>query len=235
MTRSLEALVDEQARRWALARKEGVQEARRPVITVARQHGALGTELAHRLAEELKLDLFDREIIQRIAESSHLSERVVSSLDEKSRELLTDWLAAVASRDYLSPAEYRYHLTRVIGAIAHQGGAVIIGRGSNLILGPGQALRVLVVGPLEVRVRRLMERESLSDREARRRIQEVEADRRAFLIKYFHSDFPAPESFDVMVNPIVLGLEGCVRVVTSALDALPARRSSDALHEHQPA
>jgi cytidylate kinase len=235
MTRSVEALVDEQARRWTLARKQGAREARRPVITIARQHGALGMELARRLAEELKLDLFDREIIHRIAESSHLSERVVASLDEKNRELLTDWLAAVASRDYLSPAEYRYHLTRVVGAIAHQGGAVIIGRGGNLILGPGEALRVLVVGPLEVRVRRLMEREALSDREARRRIQEVEADQRAFLMKYFHTDFPAPESFDVMVNPIVLGLEGCVRVVTSAIAALPARRSSDALHERRPA
>lgn len=234
MTRSLEALVDEQARRWALARKQGQQEARRPVITIARQHGALGTELAHRLAEELKLDLFDRELVHRIAETSHLSERVVSALDERNRELLTDWLGAVASRDYLSPAEYRYHLTRVVGAIAHQGGAVIIGRGSNLILGPGQALRVLVVGPIEVRVRRLMERHSLSEKEARRRIQEVEADRKAFLMKYFHADFPEPESFDVMVNPIVLGLEGCVRVVTSAIAALPARRSSDALHGPQP-
>ncbi len=229
MTRSVEALVDEQARRWALARKQGMHEARRPVITVARQHGALGTELARRLADELKLDLFDREIIHRIAESSHLSEQVVSALDEKNRELLTDWLAAVAHRDYLSPVEYRYHLTRVVGAIAHQGGAVIIGRGSNLILGPGEALRVLVVGPLEVRVRRLVERDSLSERDARRRIQEVEADRRAFLMKYFHADFANPETFDVVVNPIVLGLEGCVRVVTSALEALPERRTNDAL------
>lgn len=231
MTRSVEALVDEQARRWTLARKQGAKESRRPVITIARQHGALGTELARRLADDLKLDLFDREIIHRIAESSHLSERVVSSLDEKNRELLTDWLAAAASRDYLSPAEYRYHLTRVVGAIAHQGGAVIIGRGSNLILGPGQALRLLVVGPLEVRVRRLMERDSLSDREARRRIQEVESDRRAFLMKYFHAEFPEPETFDLVVNPFVLGLDGCVRVVGSALAALPARRNSDALHE----
>lgn len=229
MTRSVEALVDEQARRWALARKQGPKDARRPVITVARQHGALGTELARRLAEELKLDLFDREIIHRIAESSHLSEQVVSALDEKDRELLTDWLAAVANRDYLSPVEYRYHLTRVVGAIAHQGGAVIIGRGGNLILGPGEALRVLVVGPLEVRVRRLMERESLAERDARRRIQEVEADRRAFLMKYFHSDFGNPEAFDVVVNPIVLGLEGCVRVVASALAALPGRRTNGAL------
>jgi cytidylate kinase len=230
MTRSIEALVDEQARRWHLGRQQRPDEPRRPVITVARQHGARGTELARRLAEELGLDLFDREIIHRIAESSHLSERVVTSLDEKNRELLTDWLAAVASRDYLSPAEYRYHLTRVVGAVVHQGGAIIIGRGAHLILGPGQALRVLVVAPLELRVRNIMQSESLSDRDARRRIQVVEADRRAFLMKHFHAEFAAPAEFDLVLNPEVLGMEGCVGCVRSALATLPARRTRDALH-----
>jgi len=233
MSRSLEALVEEQARRWQLSRRERKGELRRPVITVARQHGARGTELAERLAEELALDLFDRELIHRIAESSHLSEQVVASLDEKSRELLTDWLAAVVARDYLSPAEYRYHLTRVIGAIAHQGGAVIIGRGAHLVLGPGQALRLLVVGPLEARVRQLMDQYSLSEREARRRIQEVEADRRAFLLKYFHAEFATPAEFDLVVNPEVMGLEGCVGCVRAALAALPARNEGRALQRER--
>jgi hypothetical protein len=45
-----------------------------------------------------------------------LSERVVSSL-EKDREVLTDWLAFIASSNYLSPVEFRYHLSRVVGTV----------------------------------------------------------------------------------------------------------------------
>ena len=97
MIRSVEALVDEQARRWALPREERRHDVRRPVITVARQHGARGTDLARRLAEDLGFDVFDQEIIHRIAESTHRSERVVTALDERNRELLTDWLAAFAN------------------------------------------------------------------------------------------------------------------------------------------
>jgi cytidylate kinase len=231
MTRTIEAIVEEQARRWQLERRRRPDEARRPVITVARQHGARGTEVACRVAQELKLDLFDRELLHRIAESSHLSEQVVSALDYKDRELLTDWLASAASREYLSPAEYRYHLTRVVGAVAHQGGAVIIGRGSNLILGPSQALRVLVVAPIESRVRRVMERESLSDREARRRIQAVEADRRAFLLQYFHAEFAAPSDFDLTVNTDALDLDGCLGCIRAALAALPTRSAGRALSQ----
>jgi len=223
MTRSIEALVDEQARRWQLVRQERREEVLRPVVTVSRQHGAGGGEVARKLAGELQLDLFDREIIQRIAESTHLSERVVSSLDEKDKELLTDWLAAISSHSYLSPAEYRYHLSRTVGAVAHHGGAVILGRGAHLILGQGEALRVLVVAPVEQRVRAVMEREGLDEREARRRIVSVEADRKAFLMKHFHADFADPTTFDLVVNTAVLGVDGACGAIRAAIESLPAR------------
>jgi cytidylate kinase len=218
MARSLEALVESQARRWQLFRTERREEARRPVVTVSRQHGAGGDEVARTLAEELGLDVFDREIIHQIAESTHLSERVVSSLDDKAKEVLTDWLSAIATRSYLSPGEYRYHLTRVVGAVAHHGGAVIVGRGAHLILGEGEALRVLVVAPLEVRVRKVMESEGLPEREARQRIAVVEADRKAFLIKHFHTDFGDPSSFDLIVNTASLGVEGSCATIRAAVE-----------------
>jgi cytidylate kinase len=220
MTRTIEAIVEEQAHRWQLRREDRRAEARRPVVTMSREHGAGGDTIASRLAETLGLDLFDREIIQRIAENTHLSERVVASL-EKDQEVLTDWLASISSRTYLSPVEYRYHLSRVVGAVAHHGGAIIIGRGAHLILGRGEALRVLVVAPLETRVRAVMESERLDEREARRRIVSVEADRKAFLMKHFHADFADPTTFDLVVNTSVLGVEGACEVIRTAVERMP--------------
>jgi cytidylate kinase len=229
MTRSIEALVDAQARKWQLGRTERRAEERRPVITLSRQHGARGGEVARRVADELQFDLFDREIIQRIAESTHLGERVVAALDEHDRELLTDWLASVASRDYLSPGEYRYHLSCVIGAVAHHGGALIMGRGAHLVLGRGEALRVLVVAPLEDRIRTIMQRDGIDERSARRQIVSVEADRRAFLMKHFHADFGDPSAFDVVVNTSVLGVDGACRVIGNTVQVLTSRTSSEVL------
>jgi len=188
---------------------------------VSREYGAGGAEVARRLAAELELDVYDREILQRIAESTHLSECVVSSLDDKSRELLTDWLSAISSRDYLSPLEYRYHLSRVVGALARHGGAVILGRGAHLILAHGEALRVLVVAPLEARVCEVMRREGLSERDARRRIASVEADRKAFLMEHFHVDFGDPTTFDIVVNTGRIGVGGACQTVRAAVERLP--------------
>jgi cytidylate kinase len=229
MIRSVEALVDQQARRWALPHEERRRDARRPVITVARQHGARGTDLARRLAEELGFDVFDQEIIHRIAESTHRSERVVKTLDERNRELLTDWLAAFANPNCMSSAEYRSHLTRVVGLVAHEGGAVIVGRGAHLILGKERALRVLAVAPLDARVRTVMERERLCERAARSRIEEVEASRRAFLALQFHAAFADPADFDLVVNTAALGVEGACAVVRDALRLRPSRPLADEL------
>jgi cytidylate kinase len=229
MTRTIEAMVDEQARRWEVLRRERADEERRPVVTVARMHGARGDELARAVADALGFELYDRELLHRVAESAHLSERVVSALDEKDRELLTSWLSGFASRTYLTLVEYRYHLAQVIGAIAHQGGAVIVGRGAHLILGEGKALRVLAVAPLEARVRNVMADEGLSEREARRRIVEVEADRRAFLMKQFHAEFADPTGFDVVVNTAALGLESAASLVREAVGLREVRARAAAI------
>ncbi len=223
MIRSMEALVDEQARRWALPHEGRRHDVRRPVITVARLHGARGTDLARRLAEELGFDVFDQEIIHRIAESTHRSERVVTALDERNRERLTEWLTAFANPSYMTTAEYRAHLTRVVGLVAHKGGAVIVGRGAHLILGKEGALRVLAVAPLGARIRTVMEKEGLSERAARLRIEEVEAGRRAFLTQQFHAAFADPSDFDLVVNTEALGIEGACAVVCNALRLLPTR------------
>jgi cytidylate kinase len=216
MSRSIDALVDEQVRRWELLRHKPKEAKARPVITVTGQHGAHGDELSQQLAKELGFDHFDREIIHRVAESANLSERVVAAMDMKKRELLADWLNAFATRNYISPAEYKYHLAHVIGAIAHQGGAVIVGRGAHLLL-KGQALRVLAVAPLDDRVRTVMEAESLSERDARRRIEEVESDRHAFIVTHYHAEWADPTAYDLVVNTAALGLDGAIAAIRAAL------------------
>ena len=218
MARSLEALVEQQARRWQLVRDQREAEVHRPVLTVARQHGAGGGDVVRTLAAELGLDVFDREIIRQIAESTHLSERVVSTLDDKARAWLTDWLEGIASHDFLSSAEYRYQLMRVVGAIAHHGGAIILGHGAHLVLGEGEALRVLLVAPLETRVAAVMKRKGIGEREARRQVQAVEAGRKAFVMQHFHVDLDDPAHFDIVVNTARLGVAGSSAVIRAAVE-----------------
>jgi cytidylate kinase len=221
LPRSLDAIVEEQARRWTLRRRDAVDVRHGPVITFSRQHGAGGREVARRSADRLRLDFFDREILSRIAERAQLGELVVGTLDERQRKALTDFLAGFLSDGYMSLGSYREHLVRVIGAIAAHGNAVILGRGAHLILDPKQALRVLVVAPLAARLDEIGRRTGLAEREARSLIERVEHERRGFLAQHFRADEGDLATFDLVVNTGALGVEGAVETVCAAAAALP--------------
>jgi Cytidylate kinase-like family len=193
----------------------------RPVIAMSREPGSRGRELALALGDQLDLQVYDREIIHKVAESTHLREQTVAFLDEKPRSLLTDWMSSVEPGDaYLSPYVYFQHLVSAIKAIARHGAAVILGRGAHLILAPGQALRVLVTAPHADRVRTVASREGVDLHEAQRRIAHAASERRAFLEKYFRVHGDDPSSFDLVVNTAALGIAGSVDVVRAALPRL---------------
>ena len=207
--------VDEHVPRW---------RSTRPVIAISRQHGAGGELVARRLAEGLELELFDREIIDRIAANAHRSARVVRAVDERERKMLADCLAALAPDEYLSANAYREHLTQVVLGIGERGGAVILGRGAHLILGPSRALCILVGAPLALRVAEVARAEGLSERAARLRVAGVEAERRAFILRHFHADPADLSVFDLAVNTGTLGIDGAVAAVRSTVERLQERR-----------
>jgi cytidylate kinase len=100
----------------------------------------------------------------------------------------------------------------------------ILGRGAHLILGPHEALRTLVVAPWEARVATgVADQEGISRHEAASRIEAQEAERRAFLMKYLHADVGDPAAYDLVVNTHVLGVEGAVETIKSALPTVAAR------------
>ena len=97
-----------------------------PVITVSREPGSGGSEIARRLAEKLKMDLVGAQIIQKIAESANMSAKVIESLDEKEVTRRDDWLSSMFETRHLWVDDYLHHLTKVIGTFGRQGNMIIV-------------------------------------------------------------------------------------------------------------
>jgi cytidylate kinase len=222
--RSIEQIVEEQAKRWQITRggaRDLPGEPRGRVITVSREPGARGGEVARAVAQRLGLAFYDREILTRIAAEAHVAEQSVSPLDERDRRTwLADWLAPIATLEHLSPYEYSHHLGRVVDAIAAAGNAVILGRGAHLMVPPGHALRVLVQAPLAMRVATLAAREGMGEAAARRRLVELERERRSFLARCFHVDQEDAAHFDLRVNTGVLGVDAAVAIICAGASAM---------------
>ena len=137
-TRSLNQLVDEQLKKWqgATVERKSIEAKPGPVITVSREPGTGGSEIARRLAAKLKMDLVGAQIIQKIAESAHMSAKVIESLDEKDVTRRDDWLSSMFETRHLWMDDYLHHLTKVIGTFGRQGNMIIVGRGAQYILPP---------------------------------------------------------------------------------------------------
>lgn len=220
--RSAEALVEEQLGKWRLAgterEKEKVQAG--PVITLSRESGCGGTKIAQKLAKELGFDLMGGRIIQMVAESVEMSEKVICSLDEKEVTKRDDWLNSLFETRHLWPDQYLHHLTKVIGTIGRHGNAVILGRGANYILPQESTFRVRIIAPFEQRIKNATR---TTEDEARRYLIKVDADREAFIRKYFNADVKDPSHYDLVINMRVISIDGAVKAVIEAFNSWKRR------------
>ena len=217
----VEKIIAAQVKKWELNKKKKYKKRLRPVITISRLPGSGADTLAKQLSKDLNIDLFDNEIVEEVAKSAHVSEAVIATLDEQDRSMLDDWIGAIEEKLHLWPDEYLLHLTKVVGAIAAHGHAIIVGRGTGYILPSEICLRLLIVAPMDVRVRNVMYAYDVTYEEAEKRIIKTEKDRMAFIKKYFNAELDDPVNYDLTLNTAHYNVEAAVNIVKEAFNSRP--------------
>lgn len=217
-TRSLNSMVEEQLTKWKseTMERKAVKAKPGPVITISREPGTGGSEIARRLAQALKMDLVGAQIIQKIAESADISAKVIESLDEKELTRRDHWLSSLIENRHLWEDDYLYHLTKVIGTFGRQGNIVIVGRGAQYILPPDDTFRLRFIAPMEIKVQNVMRDFGSSSAEAEKYVIKTDSERRAYLRKYFNADVTDPSHYDMVINTGKLGIEGSVEAIKAA-------------------
>jgi cytidylate kinase len=190
------------------------------IITFSRETGSGGNVIAQRVAQALRYPLYDYELIQKVAESANTSASAVASVDEKWRSVMEDWIADWANRRRLWLDDYLKHLMKVIGALAQKGHCVIVGRGANYILSRDEYFRVLrvrILAPFDDRVATVAQEKKLPLDEATKFVNRTDADRRAFVRKYFNASIDDPLNYDLLINMEKLTIEDAVGIITATV------------------
>lgn len=215
---TLEKIVAAQVKKWEAQTKKRYKIPIRPVITISRLPGSGAETLAKKLSEDLKLDLFDNEIVEEIAKSAHMSKTIIESLDEQDRGALSDWIGILEKKIHLWPDEYLSHLTSVVGAIGAHGHTVIVGRGAGFILPSDVCLRLLLIAPKDIRIDNVKVAYDLTAVEAEKRVMKTEKDRRAFIKKYFNADLTDPVNYDLTINTAHFTVDVAVDIIKEAFN-----------------
>ena len=180
------------------------------IITVSRQLGSLGTDVAHRLAEKLHYRCLDKESFDRSLDEHGIAAAKVEKYDEKKPSL---WDTFSTDRDL-----YLHFMKTVIYESARQGNVVILGRGGQVLLrGLPGTLSVRIIAPYEYRIKRVQEKFQLQRKEAEQAVKNSDRDRSGFHRFFFNVNWSDAWLFDLVVNTETLTVESAVDMITTAM------------------
>jgi cytidylate kinase len=207
------------------------------LVTLSRQLGAGGSEVAEAVAEALAFRLVDRALAESVAARAGVAAEDVARLEERTPGFLERFLHASAAElpdPFVPPtgAPADFEEARLVRAtralvreLAAEGRVVIVGRGAWAILaGAPAALHVRVVAPLEARVARLAERLGTDARAAQQLAARSDAERARYFHDYYGLDVNDPTHFDLVVNTARLGIAGAAALVVASARAIDAAR-----------
>ncbi|HID81064.1 MAG TPA: cytidylate kinase-like family protein [Chromatiales bacterium] len=191
------------------------------VLTISRQCGSYGEEIAQLCAERLNVSYFDKKLIEEVAKSAGVEPEVFHQLEKKVSSMKPNWLeTAFTNRPWLE-AKYSRNLVSVLLGIRSIGG-VVLGRGANYILGHSACLRIRIVAPLNIRAKRFAARAQVEKEEARRQVLEIDDERENFMKTLYHKKINHPEDYDLTINTERISIETAVELI---MDSWHARHS----------
>jgi len=182
------------------------------LVTIAREYGAGGSELARALGERLGWPVLDKDLPARVAARLKLDTRAVESMDEQAPTLLARLASAmlvyppeaptfVDTGELLSPDAVADAVRQELLLAAQEPPLVIVGHGGQCLLrARPRTLHVRLVAPLADRVARICGRAGCGARAAAAEVRRMDDERQAYIRRYHTAEWRDPLLYDLEVN-----------------------------------
>jgi len=217
--RLIEALIAAQMMEYQSQQKnadEATKPPAPPVVTISRNFGALGREVAYLLADTLEVRCCDRYILQEVARRADVDEALVAALDEHVSKVEGHWWGDLLQQSTFKHDEYYRYLVKVVLSISRMGG-VILGRGAHIILGREKAFRVRITGSLGRCAKRVAEREHLDLEQARLKVISVDRERAEYVRMLYGVSADDTCMYDLVLNSDRYSREQMVQLILIAM------------------
>lgn len=202
--------------------------AENTVITIGRQYGSGGREIGMRLAEELGIKCYDKELLNQAAKDSGICEELFEHHDEKpTNSFLYSLVMDTYSFGYSSaafadmPINHKVFLAQfdAIKKLAQEESCVMVGRCADYALSDYEgAFSVFIHADLDKRIRRIATKYELSDSAAKDRIRKTDKQRASYYNYYTSKKWAEAAGYDLCLDSGVFGIDGCVEMIKKMLE-----------------
>lgn len=184
------------------------------IISIGREYGSAGHEIARKLAEKLEIPFYDRNLLDEFADQKDVDADLLAKYDEKPRRFFFSRTVPVRGQNYSnSPAQNVADIQFALlkGKAYDDDSFVVCGRCADEILKefPGH-FSVFITADYDAKVRRVMEKRNMSEKEAKKHIEKHDRTRRAYHDYFCKSKWGHASSYDLCINSTTLGIDGCV-------------------------
>ncbi len=192
------------------------------IIIIGRQIGSGGLTIAKRLAADLDCRFYDRELLNLAAKESGFSEKIFERNDESKgfwHSIFNIHMPYAATglfmNNKLSDESLFQFQSDAIRKAADEGGrCVFVGRCADYVLrDKKRTVNVFITADIDKRIQRVCRRWGCTRAEARKRIEQGEANRAAYYNYYTGKTWGDSRSYDLCLNSSLLGEEGTVELI----------------------
>ncbi len=223
MAKIIHKIIEEQIKTWehkSSDKKKKITTPKGqpyPVITISREFEARGSALASLMGEKIGFKVWDKEILQAIADKLGSNQKFLESLDESHRESIKDAVVGFMKNVHTN-VNYHRSLNRVIKTIEYHGNAIIVGRGANYICQNPHAFNLRIVCPIEKRAADYAASEGITKDEAYSVIKNTDEERAEFVRYYFKKDVDKSSDYDLILNSGTFSLQDMMTIVIDAYE-----------------
>ena len=201
------------------------------VITIGRELGSGGKAIGRIMADALGIPIYDRSLIEMAAQESGISPDILKQHDEASTGGLKGMaLRAMAAVPFVTADSFYNNSIsdenlfniqcKVIQEKAETENCIIVGRCADYILrNHPRHVSIFVHADYEDRVKFVMERNNISEADAKELIEHTDAIRSDYHNFYSETNWGDSRSYDICVNSSLLGLEGTAKLLTEFVKA----------------
>lgn len=183
------------------------------IIHISREHGSLGHVVGEKLAEKLKCNLYDKKLIEEIAEEHGLDKEFLKEYEEKPKRSLLYRLAQGVSAD-LEEELTKQVFEKIRNVAETEDRAIIVGRCAGTVLKEyPNVVNVFLTARMSNRIRNIMEYYGIDYESAQKRIQDVDKDRQRFHDTYSDTKWKNVDNYDLVISTTDLGVDGAVDLI----------------------
>ena len=193
------------------------------IITISREFGSGGRTIARRVAEELGIPFYDKEIVEQISLESGFAPHFIEENGEhapgKTRLSYAFAPQGVPGiMNGLSTADFLWNIQcGVILQIADKGPCVIVGRNADYILKDrSDVMDVYIHADTAFKAERIVRLYGESERSPEQRLAEKDKRRKVNYQHYTGRTWGAAQNYEMCLCSSMLGIDQCVKIIVEA-------------------